>query len=68
MAEAKCDDCKGKGHVTTVIAGDVHIAECKECLGWGTVSVKKVAKNRLYGQFGKLKHSHSVNIDELLKE
>lgn len=65
MAEVKCSECKGKGHVTKLIASDVHIAECQECLGWGTVT--EIKPRVTMSKFGKLKHPHSVNLDELLK-
>lgn len=80
MAEVKCQDCGGKGHTTTLIAGDVHIAECPECLGWGTVTEVKTKPVFHGGRFGRIddidlvrtdkKSSYpaTVNIDSLLSE
>ena len=54
MAEIICFSCKGKGHTTEVVSGDVHIHECKECFGWGTITAQKLKKvtNAAYGKFG----------------
>lgn len=56
MKHVKCEVCKGKGHTTTAIAGDVHIAECKSCAGWGTVDIEtlKVSSNKSFGKFGRI--------------
>lgn len=53
MAEIICLACNGKGHTTLTIAGDVHIAECKECLGWGTITAEKIVKIRANERYGK---------------
>lgn len=70
MAEIKCDDCKGKGHTTALIAGDVHIVECKECLGWGTLTIAKVQKNTAYGKFagGRFGQIDDIDLTKLDKK
>jgi DnaJ-class molecular chaperone len=65
VAEIKCDQCKGKGHFTKTIAGDVHIAECPDCSGWGSITVTKDTVSRYPA---KLKKFGSVNINDLLDE
>lgn len=55
-----CEACKGNGEVYLKIAGDVHIAKCEACEGWGTVETLK--KPKKIESFGK------VDIDALLKE
>ena len=56
-----CSLCNSKGHVTTNIAGDVHIATCSQCEGYGSHE-PKIATRKKLESFGK------VDIDSLLKE
>jgi hypothetical protein len=62
-----CERCKGNGSLYTSIAGDVHIADCPECEGFGTVKAappapKKQKEPPPYKSFG------AINIDELLAD
>lgn len=58
----KCEACKGTGEVYKRIAGDVHIAKCGVCEGWGSVDATPPKPKRT------LKHFGSVNLNELLDE
>lgn len=56
----KCPECAGKGELYLRIAGDVHIAKCAGCDGWGTVEVVKgPVRMRKFG---------SVNLDDFLDD
>lgn len=40
--QVQCERCNGKGSLYTMIAGDKHIADCPDCIGYGVVALKKV--------------------------
>jgi hypothetical protein len=63
MSKVKCEECDGKGERYLKIAGDVHIARCACCDGFGVVASPRVTeKPPAPSKFG------SVNINELLGE
>lgn len=64
MPKTRCEECDGKGSLYLKIGGDVHIAECSACKGWGSLDkvLTPPPPKRKLSKFG------SVNIDDLLDE
>ena len=65
--KASCERCNGKGSLYTRIAGDVHIADCPDCEGYGTITLKQVQAKQSkpkepYRSFG------AIDLDAILRE